>query len=341
MKKFEGFQKGVDLGGWLSQGSYDREHLESFITEPDFVKISSWGLDHVRLPVDYNIFETDEGEPKEDGIKLVDRALAWCEKYGLNMVLDVHKVYGYSFYSGYGEKGFFESEEYQERFYKLWARLAERYGKYPQRVAFELLNEVTDPSVSDKWNSIARKAIEVIRGYAPDTKILVGGYWNNSVDALKDLDAPYDDNIVYNFHCYEPMLFTHQGASWIDGMPADLKIDYPGSIRACHEKAVELKLAPPIDSSKLPEGGYDSSFFENRFAGAIQLCEERGVALYCGEYGVIDRAAPEVALAWFKDIHAAFEKFGIGRAAWNYKQMDFGLSDDRMKGVIDELVKYL
>lgn len=341
MKKFDGFYKGVDLGGWLSQGSYEKEHLESFITEQDIEKIAGWGLDHVRLPVDYNIFETDEGEPIDDGIHLVDRALAWCEKYGLNMVLDVHKVYGYSFYSGYGEVGFFDSEAYQQRFYKLWERLAERYGKYPQRVAFELLNEVTDPSVSDKWNSIARKAIEVIRRYAPETKILVGGYWNNSVDALKDLDAPYDENIVYNFHCYEPMIFTHQGADWIDGMPADLRLNYPGNMREYHKIALDLSLAPPIDVSLLPDKGYDVSFFEERFKGAVQLCEERGVALYCGEYGVIDRADPEQALAWFKDINAAFEKFGIGRAAWNYKQMDFGLSDDRMKPVIDELVKYL
>ena len=40
-------------------------------------------------------------------------------------------------------------------------------------------------------------------------------------------------------------------------------------------------------------------------------------------------------------IHTAFEKYGIGRAAWSYRQMDFGLSDARMDGVRAELVKVL
>ena len=196
MKKFEGFQKGVDLGGWLSQGSYDKAHLDSFITEGDFARIAGWGCDHVRLPIDYNIFETDEGTPIDDGFELVDRALTWCEKHNLNMLIDVHKVYGYSFYSGDGEDGFFDSDELQKRYYKWWERLAERYGKFPERVAFELLNEVNDKELSGRWNSIAKQAVKIIRPFAPKTKIVLGSYWNNSVDALADLDMPYDENKI-------------------------------------------------------------------------------------------------------------------------------------------------
>lgn len=341
MKVFDGFQKGVDLGGWLSQGSYDRAHLDSFITETDFGKIAGWGCDHVRLPVDYNIFEKEDGTPVGDGFELVDKALAWCEKYSLNMLIDVHKVYGYSFYSGDGENGFFDSEALQERYYKLWQRIAERYGRYPERVAFELLNEVNDKEFSARWNAIAKRATELIRPLAPITKIVLGSYWNNSVDALADLDMPYDENIVYNFHCYDPFMFTHQGADWVDEMPLDLRLDYPGDINDYRLKAKETGLTRIQDYLDVPESGFDASYFEKRFIGAVKLCEERGVALYCGEYGVIDRADPIQILAWYKDINSAFKKFGIGRAAWNYKEKDFGLSAERMLPVIDELVKYL
>ena len=341
MKELKGFMKGVDLGGWLSQGSYDREHLESFIKEEDIATIAGWKLDHVRIPVDYNIFETDEGDLKNDGIEFFDKAVEWCGKYGLNIVLDVHKTFGFSFYSGDGENGFFDSAELQERFYRLWERLSQRYGKYPERIAFELLNEVTDQAYSDKWNAIAKKAITMIRKYAPDTLIFVGGYWNNSVDALKDLEAPFDDKIVYNFHCYDPFLFTHQGAYWVDEMPADFRINYPGDIKEYREKAVELELTRIQDYLDVPDTGFDKGYFERRFENAVKLCEERGVALYCGEYGVIDRADPQQILNWYKDINSAFVKFGIGRATWNYKEKDFGLTDERMKPVIDELVKYL
>ena len=54
MREFSGFQKGVNLGGWISQFSkYDEKHFDSFITEKDIEFISSLGFDHVRVPVDY------------------------------------------------------------------------------------------------------------------------------------------------------------------------------------------------------------------------------------------------------------------------------------------------
>ena len=33
MRRLEGYQKGVNLGGWLSQGSLTKEHLDTFMTE--------------------------------------------------------------------------------------------------------------------------------------------------------------------------------------------------------------------------------------------------------------------------------------------------------------------
>jgi hypothetical protein len=40
-------------------------------------------------------------------------------------------------------------------------------------------------------------------------------------------------------------------------------------------------------------------------------------------------------------IHTAFETYGIGRAAWSYREMDFGISDARMDAVREELLRYL
>ena len=341
MKRFEGFMRGVNLGGWLSQGTYDEEHLNSFITEKDIEAIAAWGLDHVRIPVDYNIFETAEGEPTETGMQHLEEAYGWCVKHGLNMIIDLHKTYGYSFEKAYNESGFFDSEELQERFYKLWDRISERFGGRSDRIAFELLNEVNDKSLSDTWNRVIRTVIPRIRKNAPDTFILVGGYWNNSVDALPDLEAPADDRIVYNFHCYDPFLFTHQAAHWVDEMPADFRIGYPGDIREYRGKMKELGLSYMQDYLNVPDTGFDADYFRKHFELAVKLCEERGCALYCGEYGVIEHAPAEDVLRWYRDISSAFNELGIGRAAWSYKEVDFGLSDGRLDGVMDELAKLL
>ena len=316
MKNFEGYKKGVNLGGWLSQCSYTKEHMDSFITEEDFKAISELGADHVRIPFDYNILEDDEGVFRESGFRYIDGALELCEKYHLNAVLDLHKAAGFSFDKGENESGFFESDFLQERFYSLWEEMAFRYGNLHERTAFELLNEVTEQRYSPIWNEIVNRCISRIRALAPETVILVGSYWNNSAAAVKDLDPPFDDKTVYNFHCYDPLNYTHQGAPWADGIDINARLTYAQS-------------------------GWSREKFAQAFAEAIKFAEDNDTVLYCGEYGVIDRAAPEDALEWFRDIHAVFEEYNISRCVWSCKAMDFGIFDKRMKAVLPELKKYL
>lgn len=315
MEKFNGFTKGVNLGGWLSQCDYSTERLTKFIVEDDIKAISTWGVDHVRLPIDYNIVQNEDGTINPEGFTYIDHALEMCGKYGLNTVLDIHKTAGYSFDKGENENGFFTKSEYQERFYCLWEEFAKRYGN-SDKIAFELLNEITDKSFSAEWNRIARECIKRIRAIASDTVILVGSYWNNSVDAVKDLEKPYDDKVVYNFHCYEPLKFTHQGATWADNINPDDRMTYA-------------------------ESGWSSQNFINAFKEAFETAQKNGTVLYCGEYGVIDVAANEDVLKWYKDIHAAFEHYGISRSTWSYKQMNFGISDEGRSDIFDELVQYL
>lgn len=75
MLKNKGFYRGINLGGWLSQCDYSEDRLNNFITESDFAKIASWGLDHVRIPIDYNILENEDGSFKESGFARIDWAL--------------------------------------------------------------------------------------------------------------------------------------------------------------------------------------------------------------------------------------------------------------------------
>ncbi len=342
MREFKGYVHGVDLGGWFSQCDHSQDRYDNFIKEEDFATIASWGLDHVRLPIDYELVEDDKGGYREDGFERIRKALEWAGKYNLNTVLDLHKTYGYSFDLGYGESGFFVNEDYQERFYKLWEKLSSEFGGYGDALAFELLNEVTSKEYCDTWNRIAKECIRRIRAILPEVKILVGGYYNNSIVALKDLDAPYDENVVYNFHCYDPLVFTHQGAGWVDRMSLDFRIPvdvtYGELAKASDEQTNgiggDLKLLDP--NEKL-----SSKYFDKCFAEAVAIAEERNVPLYCGEYGVIECASAEDTLKWYEMIGESFNKFNIGRAAWSYKEMNFGLTAPELDSVRDKLIKLL
>ena len=317
MLKERGFYRGVNLGGWLSQCDYSAERLDGFITESDFAQIAAWGFDHVRLPVDYNVIQRPDGTMIEEGLRRIDRAVSWAEAQDLRLVLDLHKTQGFSFDAGENESGFFESEQYQELFYSVWDCFAARYGSKPERVMFDLLNEVTEDRYLPAWKRISREAVRRIRRHAPETLILLGSFRWNSAKTLPALEAPYDERVIYNFHFYEPHDFTHQGAYW-EAPYRDVSARY-----------------------SYAESGACEKYFEDFLAPALEKAEKEGAELYCGEYGVIDVVPPEEAVRWFRELHAVFERHGIARCLWSYKEMDFGLSDARMDAVRDELLPLL
>jgi aryl-phospho-beta-D-glucosidase BglC (GH1 family) len=265
--------------------------------------------------MDYNILETEDERFSAEGFERIRRVTEQCRERGLRVVLDLHKTAGFSFDKDEQEEGFFTSAAYQERFWNLWDELSKAFYA-PDRIAFEMLNEVTDEAWSSAWNKIAAECIRRIRKNAPDSVILLGGYHNNSAEAVKDLDAPADERVIYNIHCYDPLPFTHQGAFWVPQLDINARVSFD-------------------------EAGITPALFEEKFASAIAVAAERGTGLYCGEYGVIEKATPEDTLKWFKAIHEVFEKHQIARSVWSYRQMDFGVSDPRMDGVREELVRYL
>ncbi len=347
MRTFTGYLKGVDLGGWLSQcgkNNYNTLHYDSFITEDDLARIASWGLDHVRLPVDAEVIQNTDGSLREEGLRYIDSALAWCRKYGLKMILDLHKAHGYVF-DDETNNSFFYDARLQDMFVDLWEALAKRFSSQKDILALELLNEVTDLKYADTWNRVAARALEAIRRIDRDIRIVIGGVFNDSIFGLSLLDPPADENVVFTFHCYSPLIFTHQGAHWVRRMPLDpalYKRSYPGTFE--EYRAASLKIFGDDFASEYPEtlsGTIDRRFFENLFAPALSIAEKYNVPLYCGEYGVIDRADPHDVLQWYRDINSVFREHDIARTAWSWKRMDFGLIDPWLDPVREELIKVL
>lgn len=340
MRVFEGYQKGVNLGGWLSQYiSYDDEHFNNFIVEEDIKQIASWGLDHVRLPIDYDVFETLEGEPIEKGLMHIDDCISWCRKYGLNLVLDLHRTVGFIFDTAVEPNPdlFFQDEKLQDRFIATWERLIKRYGCNKDMMAFELLNEVVNPDYYKKWNEIANRAIEKIREYEKDAYIIVGGVQHNNVANVPLLDPPHDEYIVYNFHCYDPLCFTHQHAHWVENIDYDLS--YPAPMELYKEKSALLNQNHAVDIFDGKISAVGPELFDYMFTPAIEAAAKHNAPLYCGEYGVIDKAPTADSLRWLEDINKVFTKHGIGRSLWNYKQKDFGITDDHYKDIKDDMIR--
>lgn len=341
MRIWEGYQHGINFGGWFSQREHSDQHYDMFITESDFATVANWGLDHVRIPVDYELVESEGGIRKEAGFSRIERCLEWCDKYHLHMILDLHKAPGYSFDNQANANDFFTNLALQARFISLWQEFARRFGKYHKILAFELLNEVVDINVAEQWNTIAANAVSAIRSIAPEIPILIGGIHHNGADGVPLLAPPADANIIYNFHCYEPIVFTHQTAYWTKGMRKDFHICYPDTLdtyRKC-SAAFNKEYTDPLVREGVTD--VEESLFESHFTDAVRCAEKYDIPLYCGEYGVINQADLESTLRWYQTISAAFARHNIGRAVWTFKEMDFGLTDSHMMPILSQIIPLL
>lgn len=322
MKQFTGFQRGINLGGWLSQCKLTEEHFKEFITEADIEQIAQNDFDHVRIPVDYEALGFDGAALTGIGIPYLDSCSLWCKKHHLNILIDLHSTRGYNFGHPDTAIQFFQHEEDMNYFIGLWTAMAVRYGN-EKHIAFDLLNEMVLKEAAQPWNDLASKTTMAIRNHAKEVPIVIGGVRYNHVSSVKQIIKPPTDHIVFNFHCYEPFYFTHQGAGWTQ-IPRDFRIHYPDTLENQYQ-FLTPDLKELVDKNGLTE--LNSNFFTLMFQDAVEAAAKADVALYCGEYGVIEHADRESVLRWFADINRAFAQNGIGRASWNYKKMDFGMKE--------------
>jgi endoglucanase len=337
------FQKGINLGGWISQYQmWSKVSFDTFITEKDINLISSWGMDHVRLPVDCEIIEEELApfKMKEDGLRYIDDCLRWCKGHNLALIIDLHRAPGYSFENSLigadkSKNQLWTNTSLQERYINIWKSMAMRYRDTKSNLIFELLNEVVgvDPSV---WNSLAGKTVEAIRKIDPERIIMIGGTNYNSVFALKDIAVINDPKIVYTFHFYDPVIFTHQKAPWVSAaVDYNKTLEYPGTFPDFDNF---LKTHPEYEVNLGRYLGHklDKETMRMDLQPAVDFMKNTGKELYCGEFGIYNKTSLQSRKAWFSDLISFLDEYKIGHAVWSYKDSGFGFASLSAYEAIDK-----
>lgn len=62
-------------------------------TEEDYMRMASWGVRVVRVPIAWRYIEPEPGIYDLSYIEYIDRELTWAEKYRIYVVLDMHQWY--------------------------------------------------------------------------------------------------------------------------------------------------------------------------------------------------------------------------------------------------------
>lgn len=340
---FDYFKNGINLGGWLSQ--YDclpkdyipetieerSEHFKTYITEKNIEQIKSWGLDHIRMPIDHRVLEEEENPivMRKEAFYFMDLCMDWCEKHGLNIIIDLHHAQGNIPCAMSEPMPLLTEEPLINRFINIWKNIAKHYKDRKKPVImFELLNEVSDGSGGYLWNELCRKTVSAIREIDSERFILIGSNEQNSTFRLQELNLFDDKNIFYNFHFYDPQVFTHQRAHFSEEMCVYNKVlPYPSDISDFTQFLLENREYLPKYNRVATDKTCDKEGTKRLLKGALNFVKYSGRELYCGEFGVIDTARDEDAVNWLKDCIEIFEENNIGHAFWNYKEMDFGFID--------------
>lgn len=352
MKKFVGFERGMGIGGWLTNYKRfnvlpeerrleitigDLEHFASYITEWDVQNIASMGMDHIRLGFDQIVLEETPYIYRELTMGCIENFIHWCRKYGLNVVLNLHKAIGN--YCDIEEKvELLADEELQNRFIALWIELEKRFANYPE-VAFELLNEVrnVDPEL---WNRLYEKTVAVLRKMNPNRVIIIGSTCWNSSHTLKNLKILDDEHVVYTFHMYAPNEFTHQrGVLQWPQLLYNRDMPYPGDIERYRDFA---KVVWGRDEAYLQYDRMDEKVVHESMMPAVDFMEANpDVILWCGEFGTIRHAKMEWRENYMRDVIRFLKQYDIPYCVWNYLSTPndgnrFSLVDDDHRKILSE-----
>ena len=352
MRKINGLNRGMGIGGWLTNYKRfnvlpndrrlvitvgDMEHFESYITERDVEYIASLGLDHIRLGFDQIVIEETPYNYREKIIDILKNFHSWCKKYGLRLVLNMHKAIG-NYCDILEESGLMQDSELQDRFIAVWLKLEEVFSDNND-VVFELLNEVVN-ATANEWNDLAIKTVSALRKLNKDRLIVVGGIeWNNppGLDELKVVD---DDNVIYTFHCYAPHEFTHQQGVLQSGpLFYNRKMPYPTDdierYRDYHRVTYNNDAYADIERM-------DIEFLREYMMPAKRFIERNpDKVLWCGEFGTIRHCNITYRENWMRDVIKILKEWDVPYCVWNYLSTPndgnrFSLVDDDNRKILSE-----
>ncbi len=330
--------KGINIPGWfwLNRGSVDE--LEKRYPDADFQLIKKLGFTNVRVPIDMaNVY--DKSQPdflNKTNLPYLDRGIRKILSYELAIIIDLHSISqkeGGSNYSG--PLGL--DETFTDTFCRFWTSFARHLSQFdPDWVILEPMNEPVLSGKEEDWPPIQKKVIAAIRKGAPKHSIFAtGARWSN-LDTLLELEPLKDHNIIYNFHFYEPHIFTHQGASWSSDWVKPLRdIPYPSSPEAVKdliEKYADERIKNNI--KRYGEQRWNTEKIEGRMKLASEWSNKHGVEIICNEWGTYKRyCPPKYRIAWLRDVRKSREKFGIGWCMWTFDG-SFGVVNRKDKKVV-------
>ncbi|MCS6772542.1 MAG: glycoside hydrolase family 5 protein [Thermoflexales bacterium] len=273
-----------------------------------FPIIRQAGFDTVRVPIRWSAHALRESPYTIDPafFERIDWVIEQALNNDLNVVINVHHY----------EELFENPNAEWDRFLALWDQIATRYRDLPPTVLFEVLNEPHGALTTRVWSVLFDDALRVIRRTNPTRNVIFTGANWGKASSLFTIQPPNDPYIIATFHFYEPEVFTHQGANWVQGSADWIGTRWEGT-----------------DAQR--------AAIDRTFNAVARWSKDKNLPVWMGEFGAYGLHADlEDRARWTAYVARAAEARGITWAYWEFGH-GFGIYNPATQTWLEPLLKAL
>ena len=316
---------GINLSYWFTDSG--REPL----VVRDFDQIRAAGFDHVRIPINpesfgFSLYDGEDGRVLFDFSGL-DAAVGMARDHGLSVILDIRP-----------SDGLMSQIEQDPRaeagLVALWQKIADHFSPYStSTIVYELLDEPRFKTAGSQYRTLIADIVAAVRQVAPKNTLIVDLPKSATLDGFDDFVQLSDNDTLYAFHFYEPVIVTHQGMkgppAWGRALRYFKGLPYPSqNVNAATNYAPD---AGDTDEVKKEVRDYtmanwDAGHIAARIKMAADWAQSNHRRVICTEFGVARRVVdPASRYQWIADTRKALEANGIGWTLWDYTDL-FGIT---------------
>jgi hypothetical protein len=186
------------------------------------------------------------------------------------------------------------------------------------------------------WNELQARMWSTARRAMPGHTLILAGDQVGKIEGLIATRPVDDENVLYSFTFYDPLLLTLQGAEWLEpawwsrlsGVPYPSNPEIareamPSMLARIPESPPEWRAAVERGLAAHGEERWDRARIEARIGRLAEWNRAHGgrLAIWCAEFGCYGRSIdPAARYRYLEDVREVLESHGIGWAYWSYNE---------------------
>jgi endoglucanase len=309
-----GFHRGVSIAHWMAKIPEEAGLGAPWFGVADIDWIAAQGFDHIRYPLDGRLVWRADRTLDEAKLAPLTKALHLTRARGLGAVLDLHFLPGGRFSKDNQDPAIFTDPRARGEAVAFWTALARRFAAEDDYLRFELINEPFAPG-AEKLNELNDALIAAIRSVNASRILYVTTNLSSTFATLPGLRVPADAHVAIVLHYDEPLVFTHQRASWKQCPPDMPLVEFPGQVPDLRKLFPPDHFAYAASLTELNEKAIEADFAR---AAAWLRQNAPGREIYLGEFGVNEMAPDQSRTNYIHAVSQAAARRGWGWAVWSY-----------------------